>query len=242
MSSDYDATEFVDGDLQAHKSSSSTTPGGAGRSQRAPTREEVDSMVADRQQKLAELKRAQEELERQRAGLEETRRRQMEFQTGRQETIQNLTRGVGLLEEAEFSSRRDAEQMAKALADLRDALAKLEAIHEEGWTKDNFSLELTRALTALENARMEWNAARLKFPILSGPTPDGSASTPTAAARPTALMPKQSFGELCRLGLALTWPLAAVALAALAALLVFLMPRSLGCRHGLVYKKAATHY
>jgi hypothetical protein len=33
----------------------------------------------------------------------------------------------------------------------------------------------------------------------------------------------QGFGELCRLGLALTWPLAAVGLAALAALLVFLM-------------------
>ena len=106
----------------------------------------------------------------------------MEFQTGRQETIQNLTRGVGLLEEAEFSARRDAEQMAKALVDLRDALAKIEAIHEETWTKDNFSMELTRALTALENARMEWNAARLKFPILSGQAPDGSASAPTAAA------------------------------------------------------------
>jgi hypothetical protein len=32
-----------------------------------------------------------------------------------------------------------------------------------------------------------------------------------------------SFGELCRLGLALTWPLAAVAMVALAALLVFLL-------------------
>jgi hypothetical protein len=225
MSSDYDATEFVDGDLQAHKSPYSTTPGGAGQPQRAPTREEVDSMVADKQQKLAELKRAQEDLERQRAGLEETRRRQMEFQTGRQETIQNLTRGVGLLEEAEFSARRDAEQMARALTDLRDALAKIEAIHEEGWTKDNFSMELTRALTVLENARMEWNAARLKLPILSGPTPDGSTSTPTAAARPASLLATHSFGELCRLGLALTWPLAAVALVALAALLVFLMRR-----------------
>ena len=130
-----------------------------------------------------------------------------------------------MLEEAEFSARRDAEQMAKALVDLRDALAKIEAIHEEGWTKDNFSLELTRALTALENGQMEWNAARLKFPILSGPAPDGSASTPTTAARPASLMATHSFGELCRLGLALTWPLAAVALAALAALLVFLMRR-----------------
>ena len=223
MSSDYGATEFVDGDFQAHKAPSSATSAGVGQSQRAPTREEVDSRVAEAQQKLAELKREQEELERQRAALEETRRRQMEFQTGRQETMQNLTRGVGLLEEAEFSARRDAEQMAKSLVDLRDALAKIEAIHEESWTKDNFSVELTRALTALENARMEWNTARLKFPVLSSPAQDGNAGTPAAAPRSASLLASHSFGELCRLGLGLTWPLALVALVALAALLVFLM-------------------
>jgi hypothetical protein len=223
MSSDYDATEFVDGDFQTQKSPFSATPAGAGQPPRAPTREEVDSRVAEAQQKLAELKRAQEELERQRAALEETRRRQMEFQTGRQETVQNLTRGVGLLEEAEFTARRDTEQMAKALVDLRSALAKVEAIHEEAWTKDNFSTELTRALTALENARMEWNTARLKFPFLSSPPQEGSQGTSAAAAPPSSLLAAHSFGELCRLGLALTWPLAAVALLALAALLVFLL-------------------
>jgi hypothetical protein len=223
MSSDYDATEFVDGDFQAHKLPASATSGGVGQPQRAPTREEVDSRVAETQQKLAELKREQEELERQRAALEETRRRQIEFQTGRQETVQDLTRGVGLLEEAEFSARRDAEQMAKALVDLRDALTKIEAIHEEAWTKDNFNMELTRALTALENARMEWNTARLKFPVLSSPAQDGSASSSPGAAPPASLLAAHSFGELCRIGLGLTWPLAAVALVALAALLVFLL-------------------
>ena len=82
---------------------------------RAPTREEVDRKVVEAQQKLAELKRAQEDLERERAALEELRRRQTEFQTGRQEMIHNLTRGLGLLEEAEFNARRDAEQMVKTI-------------------------------------------------------------------------------------------------------------------------------
>ena len=179
--------------------------------------------MAEAQQKLAELKRAQEELERQRSALEETRRRQMEFQAGRQEMIRNLTRGVGLLEEAEFGARRDAEQMAKALVDLRAALSKVEAVHEETWTKDNLNTELTRALTAVENARMEWNAARLKFPMLSSPAPDTTASPPNAAPPPASLLAAQGFGELCRVGLALTWPLAAVALVALALLLLILL-------------------
>ena len=67
MSSDYDATEFIDGDLQGHKPADPAAPPGAGPAQRAPTREEVDSKVAEAQQKLAELRRAQEELERERA-------------------------------------------------------------------------------------------------------------------------------------------------------------------------------
>jgi hypothetical protein len=225
MSAEYDPTEFVDGDFQSQKSPFAAPPPNPGVSQRAPTREEVDSRVADAQQKLAELKRAQEELERQRAALEETRRRQMEFQTGRQEMIQNLTRGVGLLEEAEFGARRDAEQMSQALLDLRDALAKIEAIHEETWTKDNFSTELTRALTALENGRMEWNAARLKFPILSGPAAERAAAAPGNAPAASAPLAAHSFGQLCRMGLALTWPVALVALLALGALLMILLRR-----------------
>ncbi len=223
MSSEYDATEFVDGDFEAQKSSSVPASATGGQTQRAPTREEVDSRVADAQRKLAELKREQEELERQRAALEETRRRQLEFQTGREEMIQNLTRGLGLLEEAEFNARRDAELMAKTLTALRDALAKVQAIQHESWTKDNFSAELTRALTTLENARMEWNAARLKVPVLSGQASGEDATSPRAATPAPSLLATHSFGELCRVGLALTWPLAAVVLLALAALLATLL-------------------
>ena len=134
MAAEYDATEFIDTDFTAPKST-------------APSRDDVDRKVVEAQQKLVELKRAQEELERERAGLEELRRRQNEFQAGRQEMTQQLTRGLGLLEEAEFTARREAEQMMKTLADFRDALAKVQAIHEESWTKENYQIELTRALT-----------------------------------------------------------------------------------------------
>lgn len=219
MATEYDTTEFVDTDFQAHKSPYATSTANA---LRAPSREEVDSKVSEAQQKLAELKRAQEELERERAALEEVRRRQSEFQTGRGEMIQHLTRGLGLLEESEFAARRDAEQMSKSIADLRDSLAKVQAIHEEGWTKDNFNIELTRALTTLENARLEWNGARLKYPVLSGEATTRSTASGSSPTITPMLAPK-SFGELCKLGLALTWPLALVALLAVGVLVAILL-------------------
>lgn len=224
MASQYDTTEFVDPETQQHKSPYAAATSLAGAMQRAPTREEVDLKVTEAQQKLAELKRAQEELERERAALEELRRRQAEFQTGRQEMVHHLTRGLGLLEEAEFTARRDAEQMAKTLTDFREALAKVESIQEETWHKDSFNVELTRALTAIENARMEWNSARLKFPVLSGKlaeTPDENEK----ARQPAGLLTEQNFAALCKLGLALTWPVAAVVLLGFGVLVVVTLAR-----------------
>src|ERR1017187_8894887 len=202
MAAEYDATEFVDTDFQAHQSpgASLTDP------LRAPTREEVDRKVVEAQQKLAELKRAQEDLERERATLEELRRRQLEFQTGRQEMVRNLTRGLGLLEEAEFKARRDAEQMVKTIGDFRTALEKIQSIHDEIWTKDNFQIELTRALTTIENARMEWNSARLKLPVLAGENkPAASADKNSAGVSTAPSLAELSFIQLCKIGLAMTW-------------------------------------
>jgi DNA repair exonuclease SbcCD ATPase subunit len=212
MAGEYDSTEFIDTDFTAQK-----TP------MTAPSRDDTDRKVVEAQQKLVELKRAQEELERERAGLEELRRRQNEFTTGRQEIIQQLTRGLGLLEEAEFAARRDAEQMVKTLGDFRAALAKVQAIHDEAWTKENFQIELTRALTTIENARMEWNSARLKLPALAGETKTGAAAEKNSGAASAApALADLSFGQLGRIGLAFTWPLLLVALVALGIFLAIL--------------------
>ena len=202
MAGEYDSSEFVDSDFTAQKSPYT-----------APTREEVDRRVVEAQQKLVELKRAQEELERERSGLEELRRRQNEYQTGRQEIMQQLTRGLGLLEEAEFATRREAEVMVKTIEDFRLALDKVLAIRDETWNKENFQVELTRALTTLENARMEWNSARIKLPVLAGETkaqavPEKSSPFASAAAGPS--LANLGFFQLCKIGLALTWPLLVV--------------------------------
>jgi hypothetical protein len=217
----------VDTDFQMHKSApNAPTPAAGASAGRSPTREEVDARVAEAQQKLAELRRLQEELERERAALEELRRRQNELRTGRQEMLHNLTRGLGLLEEAEFNARRDAEQMAKAIADLRAALAKIEAINEESWSRENYNVELTRALTLIENARMEWNAARLKFPVLSG-APSNPGPLPEAEPRRmlSGVLEPRNYRELCKLGLALTWPLVALGFLALAVFVGILLSR-----------------
>jgi len=221
MPADYDGTDFVDSDFQSTKKPDLTGAHGVSVG-RPPTREEIETKVGETQQRLLSLKRMQEELERERAALEEARRRRSEYQTGREEMLQSLTRGVGLLEEAEFNSRRDAEQLARTLTELREALVKVQSVHDETWTQDNYSVELTRALTIIDNARMEWNAARLKWPLLNGQIASETESAP-AVKSPAASFESMNFAGLCRLGLALTWPLVVVTLGALGVLIALLV-------------------
>ena len=208
MASHHETGEFVDSDFQSAQQSgyAAAAPGASsGKLNRPPTREELETQVSEKQIKLAELKRAQEELERERAGLEDLRRRQMEFQTGRAEMLQHLTRGIGLLEEAELTARRDAEQMARVLTEFREAVTKVQAINEQLWNQENFSVELTRANTTIENARMEWNAARLKLPILSEVS--SNPAEPAQGKAGASLLAATDLVQLCKIGLALTWPL-----------------------------------
>ena len=224
MAGEYDSTEFIDTDFLSQKSPEAASAASANGPRHAPSRADVDRKVVEAQQKLVELKRAQEELERERAGLEELRRRQTEFQTGRQEMLQQLTRGLGLLEEAEFAARRDCELMSKTAADFRDALIKIQDIRDEAWTKENFQIELTRALTAIENARMEWNSARLKLPVLAGENRPAAAAEKAATAAPAApSLAQLDFRQLCKMGLAFNWPLLLVALVALGLFLAILL-------------------
>jgi hypothetical protein len=77
---------------------------------------------------------------------------------------------------------------------------------------------LTRALTIIENARMEWNGARLKFAVLSGPA--AAQPAPAQAKNELESLGEKNFLQLCMLGIALTWPLALAALAIFVALLL----------------------
>ena len=184
-------------------------------------REELDNQVSSLQSKLAELNHARDKLEREKATVEESRRRFAEFQTGRDEMMHELTRGLGLLEEAQMNAQREAEQMAFTMDDLRDALSKVDVLEEVDTHNEHWKVQLTRNLTTIENARMELHSARRKWTLLSGNLDEegGRLVAPTQGSTNGMAMPK-SFGQLCLLGLALTWPILLIGSAIVAVLLL----------------------
>ena len=184
---------------------------------RSTDREELDTQSVDLQKRVTDLSRELEEVERERVTVEESRRRFANFETGRDEMLQELTRGLGLLEEAEHDARRNAEQMSKTIVDVRETLDKVGKLEDIDTNRDDWKVQLTRNLTTLENARMEINSAKLKWPILTQMPEESEALEGQGAT--TGGTP-QSFGQLCLMGLALTWPLVLMGLAIFAYILL----------------------
>ena len=183
--------------------------------------EELDDQVSTLQTQLANLNHARDKLEREKATVEESRRRFSEFQTGREEMLHELTRSLGLLEEAQLDAQRDAEQMTRSMDDLRDALTKVDSLVEVDTHDEDWKVLLTRNLTTIENARMELNSARLKWTLLSGIRDDeGQGFTTPVQPGQTGLPLPKSFGQLCLWGLALTWPVLLIGAAITAVLLL----------------------
>ena len=225
-----DGTDFVDTDLRTPGGSSprlatADQGGGTGAAPgRAPPRAELDSQLTATQQDLAKLREAQEQLERAKAAIEEMRRRRAEFQTGREEMLQNLLRGVSLLEQAEMNLRRDAVQMGRTLEGLRGALGNVQGLNEQAWTDTTWETELSRSLATIENARMEWNQARLAWPVLEGGGGAAPGHTPVPASTAAGL-DGLGLARLARLGLVLQWPVVLLGLAVLALALVLALKR-----------------
>jgi len=134
----------------------------------APTvTEEVDTKLDAAREQLLTLRRQQEELERQKADLEELRRKQDEYTRGKAEMIDNLTRALTAMEREQIQAQRVAELCETTTDAFRDYLEQLQAINDTEWSSENVRTELSRALGVVENARLEFNRARIKLDCLN---------------------------------------------------------------------------
>lgn len=222
-----EGTDFVDTDLrpaggQSPRPAAPAYPASA-TTGRAPTREELDGQLTATQQELTRLKEEQDRLEREKSAIEDRRRRRAEFHTGREEMLQSLIRGVGILEQTAENMHRDAAQMDKSLRGLRDSLARIQSLDHNRWTDATWETEVGHALADIENARMEWTMARREWPVLDGKLP--SPATDKVKAEQATSLTGLSVGQLAKLGLAFNWPIVVLGVLVLALTIVLATKR-----------------
>jgi DNA repair exonuclease SbcCD ATPase subunit len=125
-----------------------------------PTSEELQDQVQRAKAELDDLKRRSDQIERDKLRLEELSRRQEEFEAGKAEMLDKFTRAAVVLQR----ETQDAEKRLDQLHAIHEAFeshqSALEAINPKAWVGLDLSKELSKALSAVDDARAEYNRSQ----------------------------------------------------------------------------------
>jgi hypothetical protein len=133
-----DAPEFMDGHAVAN------------------SLENVDSKVKAAQEQLLELRRQQEEIERQKQHLEALRVKQERFVAGKRDLVEKISRSASLVERELYDAQKRVEEFALTHDEFRRHLEILKSLQPEKWHRSQVSEELDAALSAIEDAESDY--------------------------------------------------------------------------------------
>jgi len=125
--------------------------------------DELDSQVQRAHEQLLQLRQQQEFIERQKRELEELSRRQEEFEHGRYEVTEKLTRALVILEREFYEAQKRVEQLNKTRESFEHHLSLLDGINPAKWNKTDLHKELSRSLSAVDDAIDEYNKSRIRL-------------------------------------------------------------------------------
>jgi chromosome segregation ATPase len=134
--------------------------------------EHLDSQVQKAQEQLLQLKRQQEQIEKQKRELEELSRKQEELETGRAEITDKLTRSLVVLERETYDAQKRLEQLRAMRESFGQHLELVEAIDPKTWNPADLHKELSRALSTVESARLDFSQQRSRFQAAGDGTGD----------------------------------------------------------------------
>src|SRR5918992_491704 len=174
----------------------------------------LDSQVQKAQEQLQQLRRQAELIEKQKRELEELSRRQEELERGRAEMTDKLSRSLVILEREGYDSQKKLEQIRATRESFTQHLQLLESIDPKSWNPAELPKELSRALSAVDDARAEFSQQRSR--LQAAEESSGDVGLPEAAPDMSELLNGgRSFAQWVQIGFALSLPLIVFGLVAL---------------------------
>lgn len=217
-------TDFYDDDLVKHRGALRKTRGeglaepGATEAPGRPVselnltrmarqKEHMEESMAAAAQELERLRQRQENLEKEKHVLEDLRRRQSEYERGKREILDLLNKSLISLEKEELKTEKLLEMVTSTRQRCRSWLAELDSMDEELWPEDQFRDELGKALTKIEDVRIEYNKAVAKIEA-HGADDRTSVALPHVGSyeEGTGDQPEKGFMYWLKVGLAVSLP------------------------------------
>ena len=112
--------------------------------------EDFEGQLRDAQQQLEVLQHQREQLERQKCEMDELNQRKEEFLDGQIELTERLSGSVTTIDRELFELRQELEDLEQTRQSFAAHLIRIEKVEPEGWQRESFATELSRALCMLD--------------------------------------------------------------------------------------------
>jgi DNA repair exonuclease SbcCD ATPase subunit len=173
--------------------------------------EDLGEEVQKTNSELEKLRQQLETIEKQKMRLEELKKRQEELETGKAEMLDKLTRSLGTVQRETEEAQKRLEQLHTIQNSFTQHLRYIDSINPKLWGANELPRELSKAISAIEDARADYVKAQAKIAV-----------TATAEAEPAATLYEdyagpepRDFGSWFKSGFAFTLPLQIFALLAI---------------------------
>jgi DNA repair exonuclease SbcCD ATPase subunit len=170
------------------------------------TAEDLGEEVQKTNTELEKLKRQLEDIEKQKLRLEELRRRQDELEDGRSEMIDKFTRSLVVVQREAEETQKRLEQLHAIHNSFTQHLRYIESINAKSWSTNELQKELSRALSAVEDARADFLKAQAKI-AADAPAESVAAATMASYDQEYAGDEDRGFLYWLKSGFAFTLPL-----------------------------------
>jgi chromosome segregation ATPase len=138
--------------------------------------EDLGEEVQKTNTELEKLKRQLEDIEKQKVRLEELKRRQDELETGRADMLDKLTRSMVTVERETEEAQKRLEQLNAIHNSFIQHLRHVDSINPKLWGATELPMELSKALSLVEDARADYVKAQAKI------APEAPSESAPAAA------------------------------------------------------------
>ncbi len=169
--------------------------------------EALDNQVQKAQEQLLSLKRQQEAIEKQKRELEELSRRQEQLQVGKAEMVEKFTRALVVLERENYDAGKRVELLNAIHDSFNGHLEQLDSINPKAWEGLDINKELTKALSAVDDARAEYARSLPKISPAKETEGDDHVAASIGYQTDYAPIDQKDFVYWLKAGFAFTLPL-----------------------------------
>jgi chromosome segregation ATPase len=169
--------------------------------------EDLGEEVQKTNTELEKLKRQLEDIEKQKLRLEELKKRQDELEVGRSEMADKLTRSLVTVQREAEEAQKRLEQLNSIHNSFTQHLRYIEAINPKAWGALDLPKELSKALSAVEDARVEYMKAQAKIAVEASPDLPVSSGLATSFDQEYGFPEERGFKYWAKSGFAFTLPL-----------------------------------